>query len=69
MHALSLSKMAKKAPAEDEDNALLRKHIAELEEANTRLEESNAEMCLTVGCFGDAVTMVQHELDDEIARC
>jgi hypothetical protein len=37
--------MAEKAPADDEANVLLRRRVAELEEANTCLEETNAEMC------------------------
>jgi hypothetical protein len=58
--------MAEKALTENDAKALLQKRIAELEEANTRLEESNAEMRLTTSHSGDAVTVVRRELDEEI---
>jgi hypothetical protein len=69
MYALSLSRMAEKALAEDEANTLLWRRVAELEEANAWLEESNAEMCLKVILSGDAVTAVQHELEEKIEHC
>jgi hypothetical protein len=61
--ALSLSKMAKRALAEDQGSALLQKRIAELEETNARLEESNAEMRLTGRRSREAVTALRCELD------
>jgi hypothetical protein len=64
--ALSFSRMDEKALVEDEANVLLRRCIAELEEANVWLEESNAAMRLTVSSSGDAVAAVRCELDKEI---
>jgi hypothetical protein len=61
--------MAEKTLAEDEANMLLRRRVAEVEEANTRLEETNAELRFELTSSGDAVTMSRRELDEEIEHC
>jgi hypothetical protein len=50
----------------DESNAMLQKHIAELEEANAWLDTSNAEMHLTISQSSEAITMLRRELDVEL---
>jgi hypothetical protein len=50
--------MAKKALTEDEGNTVLQKQISELEEANTQLEASNAEMDLTISRSSEVVIVL-----------
>jgi hypothetical protein len=58
--------MAEKVIIEDEGNAGLDKRIAELEEANARLEASTAEMHLTVSRSNEVMTVLRRELDVEL---
>jgi hypothetical protein len=44
----------------------LQKRVAELEEVNAWLKASNAEMQLTVTHSGEAITLLQHQLDEEL---
>jgi hypothetical protein len=58
--------MAEKIRTEDGGGVALQKRLAELEEANTQMEASNADMQLTVSHSGEAVTVLRHELDAEL---
>jgi chromosome segregation ATPase len=58
--------MAKKVITGDEGNMVLQKRIAELKEANTRLDGSNAVMHLTVSRSSEAVSTLRRELDVEL---
>jgi hypothetical protein len=67
--ALSLSKMAEKALAEDEANALLWRWVAELEETNARLEDTNVELRLELSNSRDVAVSLRRELDEETEHC
>jgi DNA repair exonuclease SbcCD ATPase subunit len=64
--ALQLSKMAEKIIAEEEGSFALRMRVAELEEANTQLKASEAEMQKTIDNSSVVVTLLRHELNEEI---
>jgi hypothetical protein len=58
--------VAERIITEDKGGAALRECLAELEEANMKLKTSNAEMQKTVDCSSEVVTLLWHELDEEI---